>query len=1046
MQKRKPVGSPYVPQNSLNNQNPTTAKPKTYGRSPNRSRKFQQLSTETKVGDNVLPQYHFSHSSEEPMRKRRRFEEATSSPVRDQALISSPALSSHKPDAWFSRQVEARHGQEDPTRRQSIIVIDSQESVKSSHLDDIGNLKEARAVDSMLNPKPKKVRKPKTSSASHFQDESGSVQSLSQSSRRQSVDASSSHAAHHEDTMDVVEAESVPRRLRAPTRRGGQEAAHITQSSPVRHSDQSNDNIQVKSSFDALYEKQRPWQNGDRKRLGQDRHGDASRTIQRQRSSSDATPKLSATFRRDTGPSKPSNSGIAEKVRKGLEQKTTAVLDDDGSEDELSRDHFASLPRRIAFNPPRPADRSGVKEMGRSPSPNDIKHTQFTNTDELPAVVEESEQDRSDEDENDENSMHLKLLRIGAEDMENDRLRLRYVPEERAFRIEINRQSLVNPKLMQPWRLTSIHAQIVLYSEDDPSNLRVVLTGSKDGFAHGKICLVFSRHRDLTFFIERLQSSFGNRVHLKRKNNADMERAFVNATSIIVNETRHWHDPELLAMQKRQNLHEDSGNQTLPEKGRSPASATMATRRSAMQKTAIEENGSSPSSKQKSESSKPGCTSQRIQSKQGEVGPAIDLELGLNPEPEPKGWTKQFGVPKWDSPLIFPPTGPKRTTVDAQDIERLDDGEFLNDNIVSFALRQMEENIPNIKGKVHIFNTFFYTSLSKTKTGKRGFNYESVKRWTKDIDLFAIPYIVVPVNVDLHWFVTIICNLDKLEKKLDLEDEMLDNDIEGSSARDDLQVGVETSLIDLGSEEEHEQIPPPPKSENLSQGVSRLSIDSEPGQQTIEVGQNDDNNSDVFGFDNVSRGSGDISSELPDIGKLKPASNTQKGKKKTPVPAKRYHPSQPSIITLDSLGGAHYQEVRHLKDYVVAEALDKRGMAIQRDDIQGVVAKGIPEQTNYCDCGVYLIGYVEEFLKRPEDFVRKVLSRELEENFDFQKFDPSDKRTVIREDLLELAEIQKKAKILRKKQALAEKKAAQKQLGNSARGNAFDTAGPATDA
>lgn len=92
-------------------------------------------------------------------------------------------------------------------------------------------------------------------------------------------------------------------------------------------------------------------------------------------------------------------------------------------------------------------------------------------------------------------------------------------------------------------------------------------------------------------------------------------------------------------------------------------------------------------------------------------------------------------------------------------------------------------------------------------------------------------------------------------------------------------------------------------------------------------------------------------------------------------------------------------------------------MTIDRTDIKGLVAKGIPEQTNFCDCGVYLVGYIEEFLKNPSEFARKALSRELDKNNDFAGFNPSAMRSSIREHLLLLEREQKELKRLRKKEA-----------------------------
>ncbi|KAI7370587.1 hypothetical protein KC336_g20877, partial [Hortaea werneckii] len=87
-----------------------------------------------------------------------------------------------------------------------------------------------------------------------------------------------------------------------------------------------------------------------------------------------------------------------------------------------------------------------------------------------------------------------------------------------------------------------------------------------------------------------------------------------------------------------------------------------------------------------------------------------------------------------------------------------------------------------------------------------------------------------------------------------------------------------------------------------------------------------------------------------------------------------------------------------------------------RDALQGVTAKGIPEQTNFCDCGVYLIGYIEQFAKDPRGFVSKVLSKQLDQQADFASFDPSAKRAGVREELLKIAEEEAEADRLKKEQ------------------------------
>jgi Ulp1 family protease len=72
------------------------------------------------------------------------------------------------------------------------------------------------------------------------------------------------------------------------------------------------------------------------------------------------------------------------------------------------------------------------------------------------------------------------------------------------------------------------------------------------------------------------------------------------------------------------------------------------------------------------------------------------------------------------------------------------------------------------------------------------------------------------------------------------------------------------------------------------------------------------------------------------------------------------------------LGLRHNPAFRTLRDYLVDEAKSKRNMEISRDDIYGLHAK-VPGQSNYCDCGVFLLHYVEKFLNDPDHYLPDIL-------------------------------------------------------------------------
>ena len=85
--------------------------------------------------------------------------------------------------------------------------------------------------------------------------------------------------------------------------------------------------------------------------------------------------------------------------------------------------------------------------------------------------------------------------------------------------------------------------------------------------------------------------------------------------------------------------------------------------------------------------------------------------------------------------------------VDWSDLERLDEGEFLNDQLIDFYLLYLFNHLHVPSEKVYVFNTHFFTTLTRKVPGQKGsINYPAVARWTSREDLFSHDYIVVPIN------------------------------------------------------------------------------------------------------------------------------------------------------------------------------------------------------------------------------------------------------------------------------------------------------------
>ncbi|KAL1668822.1 hypothetical protein GGG16DRAFT_16735, partial [Schizophyllum commune] len=100
--------------------------------------------------------------------------------------------------------------------------------------------------------------------------------------------------------------------------------------------------------------------------------------------------------------------------------------------------------------------------------------------------------------------------------------------------------------------------------------------------------------------------------------------------------------------------------------------------------------------------------------------------------------------------LSYPFGVPGAVNITNSDVARLEPGEYLNDTILEFALKyylvQLQNENPDLAQQVHVFSSFFFKKLTEKKGEGLAEGYQSVRKWTKQFDLFAKNYIFVPIN------------------------------------------------------------------------------------------------------------------------------------------------------------------------------------------------------------------------------------------------------------------------------------------------------------
>ncbi|WFD30908.1 hypothetical protein MSPP1_001932 [Malassezia sp. CBS 17886] len=322
--------------------------------------------------------------------------------------------------------------------------------------------------------------------------------------------------------------------------------------------------------------------------------------------------------------------------------------------------------------------------------------------------------------------------------------------------------------------------------------------------------------------------------------------------------------------------------------------------------------------------------------------------------------------------LRYPASGPFAVTLLGSDAKRLTDNEYLNDTVIEFGLRYLLEQIrvrdARLAQEIHIFNTFFFQKMTEFKRD-RARSYELVRKWTSRVDLFSKRYLIVPINEHMHWYLAIVVNpgiilAGAAEKRARLD---------GSSPRRSLRAAARGTHT-LDTPEPLADMPEPLANapEPLANAPEPLANAPEPLADAPEPKPAEARPASTGGPPAVPRTPtkivpGEYRREAPPL--APPAAHATP----PPVPG-----AQTYVLVLDSLGSSHGPVKTVLRDYLRLEARDKHRVPPDTDvrmlgDPVHVDVR-VPTQPNWCDCGVYLLHYVERFFSDPARFVEIALA------------------------------------------------------------------------
>ncbi|KAF7657260.1 hypothetical protein LDENG_00029400 [Lucifuga dentata] len=284
--------------------------------------------------------------------------------------------------------------------------------------------------------------------------------------------------------------------------------------------------------------------------------------------------------------------------------------------------------------------------------------------------------------------------------------------------------------------------------------------------------------------------------------------------------------------------------------------------------------------------------------------------------------------------IQFPPPPLKGgICVTMDDLQCLDSGQYLNDVIIDFYLKYLLHNASAaVAERCYIFSSFFYNQLTRgnsigksgaSDTCQRQWRHQRVKNWTRHVNIFKKDFLFVPVNQEAHWFLVVICfpGLDEPRLEPWTGPVSLKGKRHGGLSKVQCQEDTQSSK---SSNDNTEASP----ASNLCDNVDTLTENAKE----------------------------DIAKEATG-----PPNCTEQTCQSDIVC------KTPCILIMDSLKRSlHQRVVKLLQEYLQSEWELRCGSSrvFSPENMKSSCCQ-VPLQDNSTDCGLYLLQYVESFLKDP---------------------------------------------------------------------------------